>query len=64
MSLSDMRAGSGEDAPLYSVERSSDGGWRIVGPNGVVDTYRAEAEAQSKADQLNENVAEEREDDA
>ncbi len=54
------------DRPLYYVESSGDepGVWRVVGPNGVVDSYRAESEAQSKADRLNEEVAEEREDDS
>ena len=58
--------GTGNDAPLYYIERCEDasGRWRVVGPNGVVGTYPAEGEAQSKADRLNEDVAEERENDA
>jgi hypothetical protein len=54
------------DRPLYYVEGSNDdpGVWRVVGPNGVVDSYRVESEAQSRADRLNEDVAEEIEDDS
>jgi hypothetical protein len=51
-----------DDAPLYSVHSSADG-WRVIGPNGLAGTYRTEREAQAKADFLNEQVAEEREDD-
>jgi hypothetical protein len=53
------------EGPLYYVERGAEdaGGWRVVGPNGVVGVYRVESEAQSRADQLNEDVAEEREND-
>ena len=54
------------ESALYYVERCDDdlGSWRVVGPNGVVDTHRVESEAQSRADRLNEDVAEEQEDDA
>jgi hypothetical protein len=54
-----------DDAPLYYVKRNDDDPncWSVIGPNGVVDTYRVEAEAQSRANQLNESVAEEQEDD-
>jgi hypothetical protein len=57
--------GADDDAPLYSVERSTEepGGWRVVGPNGLVGVFRLESEAQGRADQLNEEVAEEQEDD-
>ena len=56
----------GERAPIYYAERCPDdtGAWRVVGPNGLVAVYPAEADAQAKADLLNEAVAEEREDDA
>jgi hypothetical protein len=50
-------------APLYSIERC-DEGWRVMGPNGPVGVFPAESDAQAKADFLNEQVAEEREDDA
>ena len=57
--------GADGDAPLYRAERSADdsGRWRVVGPNGAVGVYRLESEAQAKADQLNEDVAEEQEND-
>ena len=54
------------DRPLYYVERDEDDPdiWRVIGPNGVVRAYRVESEAQSEADRLNEEVAEEQEDDS
>ncbi len=54
-----------DDAPLYYVERCAEGpnSWRVMGPNGAIGAYRNESEAQAKADQLNEEVAEEQEDD-
>jgi hypothetical protein len=54
------------DQPLYYVEQATEDPvlWRVVGPNGVVDTYGLESEAQSRADRLNEEIAEEREDDS
>ena len=57
--------GTWDDAPLYYIERCKDDPchWRVVGPNGIVDTYPTESEAQSRADRLNEDVAEEREND-
>jgi len=55
-----------DDAPPYFVERSDDGiqNWRVVGPNGLVGVYQTERDAQAKADFLNEQIAEEREDDS
>lgn len=54
------------DRSLYHVEQSNDDQrkWRVVGPNGLVNAYNTEREAQAKADDLNMQVAEEREDDA
>jgi hypothetical protein len=54
------------EAPSYIVERFNDGQeqWRIVGPNGVAGVFRTERDAQARADFLNEQAAEEREDDA
>ena len=54
------------DAPLYRIERAEDGSgpWRVVGPNGPVGVYPSAAEAQARADALNEDAAEETEDDA
>jgi len=54
------------DRPLYYVEPRKDdpGVWDVIGPNGVVDTYRDERDAQSQADRLNEDVAQEQEDDS
>ena len=51
---------------LYSVERGEGDPevWRVVGPNGVVAAYPTQSEAQARADQLNEDAAEEQEDDA
>ena len=55
-----------DDAPLYFVERGNDDpeSWRVIGPNGLVGVYRTAREAQAKADFLNEQVAEQREDDS
>jgi hypothetical protein len=55
-----------DDAPPYFVERGGDGpgSWRVIGPNGLVGVYPTASEAQAKADYLNEQVAEEREDDS
>ena len=57
---------TGYEGPLYRVEQSQDGpeGWRVVGPNGLVGVYESATEAQARADDLNEQVAEETEDDA
>ena len=49
--------------PLYRVERTP-GSWRVIGPNGVVADFPGEAEAQAKADLLNEDAAEESEGDS
>lgn len=55
-----------DDAPVYSVERGDDGleEWRVTGPNGLVGAYPTQSDAQAKADFLNEQIAEERENDA
>ena len=55
-----------DETPLYTVERSDDGpeSWRVVGPNGLVGVYETASDAQSRADFLNEQVAEEQEDDS
>lgn len=52
--------------PEYRVERSgqASANWRVIGPNGPVADYPTEQEAQMRADDLNEQVAEERENDA
>jgi hypothetical protein len=52
-----------DDAPLYSIEKVAEG-WRVCGPNGAAGVYEDERDAQARADFLNEQVAEEREDDA
>jgi len=54
-----------DHAPLYFIEPSHEkpGTWRVAGPNGIVGEYGAAAEAQAKADLLNEQIAEETEND-
>ena len=52
-----------DGGPLYSVEKAAVG-WRVIGPNGTVGDFDDEAIAQRTADNLNAEVAEEREDDA
>lgn len=55
-----------EDASPYVVERPDavSQGWRVVGPNGLVGMFATASQAQAKADSLNEQVAEEKEDDS
>jgi hypothetical protein len=59
-------ADTGDEAPLYTVERSDDGPeiWRVVGPNGLFGVYGSANDAQAKADFLNEQIAEATEDDS
>jgi hypothetical protein len=59
-------ADMGDEAPLYTVERSDDGPetWRVVGPNGLVGVYGSASDAQAKADFLNEQIAEGTENDS
>jgi hypothetical protein len=56
----------GDSAPIYWIERCTDDPetWYVIGPNGIVGDRRSKREAQAEADRLNEDVAEERENDA
>jgi hypothetical protein len=58
-------ADNADGGPLYFIEPIHEEleTWRVVGPNGPVGDYRTEADAQAKADLLNEQVAEGTEDD-
>jgi hypothetical protein len=54
------------EGPIYFVEQDNDtpGAFRVMGPNGPVGAYPTAADAQAKADYLNEQIAEEMEDDS
>jgi hypothetical protein len=54
------------DGPIYFVESSEDTPetWRVMGPHGPVSDYPTAAQAQARADYLNEQIAEEAEDDS